>query len=463
MKTYTLPSKKVETRFSADVVVCGGGTAGVHAAVAAANEGCSVIIIEQFGSLSGSAGNGLVTPLMHMHVNGDPQCSYITPLLNAKLDEIDGLYPDRRQFDPMAIRYASERLCLEAGVKILYYHFISDVITENGVVKGIVTVSKSGTYVIEGKEFIDCTGDGDVSVLAGATYSKGNPETGKCQPISLRYTVGGVDQKAFGEFMLEHSKQNGVTKAASFDGEKVYTAVTNTDDWVFSDLFIEAVAKGDLIPEDKAYWQVFAVPGRPDTLAFNNPEFFEDVDGTDSAHLTRAQLEGKERIYRQLRFYKKYFKGFENAYISEIAPMVGIRESRNIDTKYILTGEDLLSRKKFADYICQSNYPIDVHGVQLKCNTIAAPVNDGMPWYDIPFGSLVVKDFSNLFVAGRCVGCEFVAEASLRIQPCCRATGEAAGIGASIALGRGTSSYDVDGVEVRGIMISKGADFKEQN
>ena len=119
MKTYTLPSKKVETRFSADVVVCGGGTAGVHAAVAAANEGCSVIIIEQFGSLSGSAGNGLVTPLMHMHVNGDPQCSYITPLLNAKLDEIDGLYPDRRQFDPMAIRYASERLCLEAGGKIL--------------------------------------------------------------------------------------------------------------------------------------------------------------------------------------------------------------------------------------------------------------------------------------------------------------------------------------------------------
>ena len=461
MKAYTVPQREIPVRFSADIVVCGGGTAGVHAAIAAVNEGSSVILIEQFGSLGGSAGNALVTPVMHSHIEGDPACSYVTNLLNDRMSSLGGLDSSKRVFDPLILRIASEQLCLEAGVQLLYYTFVSGVIAENGIIKGVITASKSGEYVIEGKAFVDCTGDGDLSVLAGAEYTKGNPETGKCQPISLRYTVSGVNISEFGEFISEEITRTGNGKGASYDGKTVYAACTASDDWAMTDIFKKAISAGDLIDEDKAYWQVFKLPNRKDTLAFNNPEFFEYVDGTDSVHLTKAQTDGKAAIIKQLNFYKKYMKGFENAYISEIAPMVGVRETRNITTEYVLSSDDLLGRKKFDDAFCQSNYPVDIHGKTLKCIQNITPVNDGKPWYEIPFRSLVVKGFDNLFVAGRCLGAEFLAQSSLRVQQSARSSGEAAGLGASIAVREGIKAKDVDGRRVRAIMEDKGAIYKQ--
>lgn len=457
MNSYTL-TKKLDVKYSADVVVCGGGTAGVFAAIAAAERGRKVMIVEQFGGLGGTATFGLVTPVMHTHIPGDPQCSYIVPKLNAKLREMGAVTPDGRNFDPMGLKVALESMCMEAGVYILLHTFIADVIKDGNTIKGIVASNKSGTFVIEGKTFIDCTGDGDVSVLAGAEYTKGNPETGKCQPISLRYVVDGVDIHALGEFIKDKPAEVGINNACSYDkaNGSVYMAVCRNGNWTLSYLFDKAIEAGDLAPEDKWYWQAFCIPGRPTSVAFNNPEFFEDVDGTDAEHLTRAQLDGKQRIYRQLRFYKKYFKGFENAYIGEIAEMVGVRESRNIVTEYVLTAEDLLAKHKFEDAFCQSNYPIDIHGKSLTCKSVEA-VDDGKPWYEIPYGSLVVKGIDNLMVAGRCLGCEFLAQSSLRVQQSCRSSGEAAGIAAAMALEQGKLPKEIDGREVRKAMEQEGA------
>ena len=193
MKTFVIPQRELPAAYEADVVVCGGGTAGVFAAISAAESGKRVLIVEQFGSLGGSATNGLVTPLMHSHIAGDPACSYISLRLREKLKLYGGVDGSGRAFDSTVLKLALEELCAEAGVQLLYHTFISDVLVENGVVKAVVAGNKSGTVVIAGDMFIDCTGDGDVSVLAGAQYAKGNPETGKNQPISLRYVVGGVD------------------------------------------------------------------------------------------------------------------------------------------------------------------------------------------------------------------------------------------------------------------------------
>ncbi len=459
MKNYTL-NKTLEVKYSADVVICGGGTAGTFAAIAAAERGNSVIIVEQFGGLGGTATFGLVTPVMHTHIPGDPQCSYIAPKLNERLRNMGAVGGSGRDFDPMALKIALEGMCTEAGVKILFHSFISDVIKEGDELKGIVVSNKSGTYVVEGRIFIDCTGDGDVSVLAGADYTKGNPETGKCQPISLRYIVDGVDIPALGELLLSEVARTGVNNACSYDkaNNSVYMAVCRAGSWTLAEIFDKAVEAGDLLPEDKWYWQAFCIPGRPTSIAFNNPEFFEDVDGTDAEHLTRAQLEGKQRIYRQLKFYKKYLKGFDNAYIAEIAEMVGIRESRNIVTEYVLTAEDLLTKRKFDDAFCQSNYPIDIHGKTLNCKPVSAG-DDGKPWYEIPYGSLVVKGVDNLMVAGRCLGCEFLAQSSLRVQHSCRSSGEAAGIAASMALKENILPRDVDGKAVRAEMEAKGAAY----
>lgn len=451
-------TKQLNTFATADVVVCGGGVAGTFAAIAAAESGKSVIIIEQFGSLGGSASNGLVTPLMHTHISDNPQCSYLAARMRDKLRAIGACNETGAVFDPLAIKVASEQLCAEAGVQVLYHTFIADVIKDGNKITSVVIANKSGLSKVDGKMFIDGTGDGDVCVFAGAGYTKGNPETGKCQPTSLRYIVGGVDVPALGEFTMKHREETGVTANGNYTApNSFYASVVTKGTSVFTDLFDKAIAAGDLTPEDKAYWQVFVVPGRDDALAFNNPEFFDEVDGTDPVQLTHNQLEGKERIMRQLRFYKKYFKGFEKAYIADVAGMVGIRESRQIEAEYVLTAEDVLTHKKFDDAFAQSNYPIDVHAMVLSCKNNAQPADDGKPYYEIPYRSLVVKGIDNLFVTGRCIGSDFIAQATIRIQPTCRSSGEAAGIAAAMALDENKLPREIDGSVVRAEMVKRGA------
>ena len=443
----------------ADVVVCGGGTAGAFAAKAAADMGKDVLIVEQFGALGGTATNGLVLPIMHTHIPENPQCSYISNIIRDRMVEIGAASANGANFDPLLMKTVLETICDEAGVRMLFYTFIAETIVNDNKLEAIVVANKNGLGLIKGKIFIDGTGDGDVCVRAGAGYTKGNPETGKNQPISLRYIVANVDIRAFGEFINETIEKTGKNYAASYDGSSVYVACCAGDQWTFSDIFDEAIKNGDLIDDDKNYWQGFMVAGRENTIAFNNPEFFDEVDGTNPDHLTKTQIRGKQRILRQLQFYKKYMKGFEKAYIAEIATMVGIRESRNIETEYVLSAADLLRRVKFDDMFCQSNYPVDIHGKQLKCESNLAPVDDGKPWYEIPYRSLVVKGIDNLYITGRCLGAEFLAQSSLRVQHSVRASGEAAGIGAALALDRGILPKQVDGKEVREIMISKGAHF----
>jgi hypothetical protein len=443
----------------ADVVVCGGGTAGAFAAKAAADMGKDVLIVEQFGSLGGTATNGLVLPIMHTHIPQNPQCSYISNIVRDKMVELGAASANGANFDPLVLKAVLEGMCDEAGVKMLLHTFIAETVVNDGKLEALVVANKNGLGLIKGKMFIDSTGDGDVCVRAGAGFTKGNPETGKNQPISLRYIVANVDVDALGQFVKELIEKTGKNSGVSYDNGSVYVACCAGDKWTFSELFDEAIKNGDLTEEDKAYWQGFMVTGRKNTVAFNNPEFFDEVDGTDPIHLTKTQVAGKQRILRQLKFYKKYLKGFENAYISDIAAMVGIRESRNIEAEYVLSASDLLRRVKFDDMFCQSNYPVDIHGKVLKCEANLAPVDDGKPWYEIPYRSLVVKGFDNLFITGRCLGAEFLAQSSLRVQHSVRASGEAAGIASAIALDRDILPREVDGAEVRGIMIEKGAQF----
>ncbi len=462
-RTYTEPQRKIKVSGSYDICVCGGGVSGVVAAIAAAEQGKSVILVEQQGALGGSATLSLVTPVMHSGIEGNPACSYIADMINKrsiargcgeKCDENEG------NFDPLALKYLLEEMALEANVKILYYSFISGVIRCGNIVKGIVVENKDGRSVIEAKVFIDATGDADVGVMAGAKYFKGDEKTGKNQPLSLRYIVGGVDIDRFWDFLKSHEKPHHTANSRS--GQVLHTAVTANGEWTLSKIFDRAIENGDLTFDDKVYWQVFGLPGRKDGLAFNCPEIFKNTDATKTENLTNAQIIGKKAIFRQLRFYKKYLKGFENAYIAEIASLVGIRESRRLETEYVLKSVDLFVRKKFPDTICQSNYPVDVHGLELNLDgveNLESLEKDPLPFYDIPFRCLVVKGIDNLLVSGRCIGSEFIAQSSIRVMQSCRATGEAAGIGAALALEKGVSPKDIDGTEVRKMMLKKGAVF----
>ena len=448
----------------ADVVVCGGGTAGAFAAIAAAEQGKKVLVIEQFGSLGGTATNGLVTPVMHTHMRTDPQCSYIQKKLVKKQLQYTGCNEKGNMFDPLVLRLALEELCVEAGVNILYHTYIANVEVENGSVTAVKIVNKAGEQLVKGKAFIDATGDGDVSVMAGANFSKGNPETGINQPMSLRYIVGGVDIPKAGAFMRGEANRTGLIGAYCKEEDPYntfYAGGIGSKAWALTEWFDAGIAAGELEEMDKAYWQVFTIPGRRDGLAFNCPEFFENIDATNPDDLTISQLKGKKAIFRQLMFYRKHFPGFENAYIAEIASMVGIRESREIETEYVMQAVDLYAQKKFDDMFCQSNYPIDVHGKAHNCSFDGIEKDEARPWYDIPYRSIVVKGVDNLWVAGRCLGAEFIVQSSLRVQHSVRSSGEAAGIAAAMALDAGVPAREIDGRKVRETMIALGADFQD--
>ena len=367
-RNYIEPQRELSVSYTADVVIVGGGTAGAVAAIAAAREGAKVVVIEQFGSLGGSSTNGLVCPNMRVSVNGNPSCSSVAADLFARLVKygasVDNGTPMPDVFDPVVMSIVLEEMCDEAGVTVLYHTYFCDAIKTGNTLDGVIIENKAGRSVVEGKVFIDCSGDADLSVRAGANYTKGNPETGKNQPISLRYVVGGVNRTELSAFIAEQIEKTGVNYAASPQG--CYAAVTGLTRYTMSDLFDEAIAAGDLIEDDKLYWQMFNLPWRSDALAFNNPEFFDFVDATNPDHLNFTQMKGKQAIRRQLAFYKKYMRGFENAYIAEIASMVGIRESRNVVCEYTLTAEDCINQKKFDDKIAQTNYPVDFHGRKLN-------------------------------------------------------------------------------------------------
>ncbi len=458
---YSQIVKTVSIRYHADVVVCGGGTAGAFAALAAADAGKSVILIEQFGGLGGTATQGLVTPVMSSYIEGEPKCSYLANELNALLKERNALDDlTGRIFDPMMLKICLEQMCLRRKIKILFYSFITDVLMEENLLKAVVVANKSGMMAVGGSVFIDATGDGDVSVLCGAEYTKGDPQTGKNQPISLRYIIDNVDCAALSAFFASEIECTGIDNGTCLSApDELYAAVSRAGSQTLHSLFEKAIAAGDLIPEDSWYWQMFKITGRPGSIGFNNPEFFEDVDGTDVEHLTRAQLEGKQAVFRQLRFYQKYMKGFENAYIAEIAPMVGVRESRNICTEYVVTAHDLLSRRKFPDAFCQSNYPIDVHGKTLYFAEQESSDAGESPFFEIPCRSLMVKNVQNLLVAGRCLGAEFLAQAAIRTQHTMRSSGEAAGILAALAAEQHAPVKELDGQLVRRIMKERGAEY----
>lgn len=462
MSTIDLSSLPVYAE--AEVVVCGGGTAGAFAALAAAREGRDTLLIEQFGTLGGTATVGLTTPLMHSHIDGNPQCSYISRLLLERLLQMGGANPQGNRFDPLLLGIALEQLCVESGVRLLLHTFIPEVVLNDGAISALVIANKAGLSLVKGKVFIDATGDGDISVRAGASYNKGNPQTGKNQPMSLRYIIDNVDFAALGDFFRETAERTGVNRNASAgpgETDMYADCCKSMKPATLTPLFEEAIANGDLTVEDHLYWQAFGLPGRPGSIAFNCPEFFEHIDGTNPEDLTLAQVNGKKAILRQLAFYKKYFKGFEKAYIAEIAGMVGIRESREITTDYVLTAEDIIRKRKFDDMFCQSNYPIDIHGAVLQNTYLKDTPVDDRPWYDIPFRSLLVKGVENLMVAGRCMGTDFIAEATSRIQPNARSSGEAAGIGAALALRDGISVHQVNGADVRAVMVSHGAQYAE--
>ena len=236
----------------------------------------------------------------------------------------------------------------------------------------------------------------------------------------------------------------------------VHTAMVWDKGWTLEPLFRQAVADGVLRESDGNYFQVFSMAGRPGELAFNCPRISAEVDGTDPFHLTRAQITGREITQRYLAFCRRYLPGCEDAYLVFTAPMVGVRESRRIRGEYYLTVEDVLGGRKFADAICRNNYPLDIHRdpKDEKPSLVKLPPGE---YHEVPYRCLVPLGVDQLLVAGRCLSASFEAQSSVRIQPNCRAMGQAAGLAAALSLQQGLTPRALDGEQLRAALRARGA------
>lgn len=381
-----------------DVIVIGGGTAGVAAAVAAGRNGVGTLLIERYGFLGGSMTASLVNPFMEFHAGGEQIVCGIFQEMIDRLKDLYG-YDERTQaFDVEAMKLVADQMVKEAGVKLLLHTCVIDALVEGNAIRGIDVHNKSGRQVILGKVIVDATGDGDVAAMAGAPYEKGRKEDGLTQPMTLNFRMGGVDV----ERMPTGEEINRCYKGAK--------------------------ARGDVtIPREDVLW--FPTMRRGE-IHFNTTRIVR-ADGTSAEDLTRAEVEGRRQMAELAKFLKAEVAGFEEAYLSSSAAEIGIRESRRIMGEYVITGEDITEARKFKDVIARGSYPIDIHSPTGE-GTVNPPMAPGAS-YDIPYRSLVPKDIDNLLVAGRCISSTHEGQSAIRVIPIVVAIGQAAGVAAALS------------------------------
>lgn len=417
-----------------DLIVVGGGTAGCAAAYTAGKLGLKTLLIEKNIHLGGTITSALVVPAMK---SGEHQIN--TDFYNELTTELHSIggqatyLGNKGWFNPELTKIALDTLMAKANVEVFFDCHIRDVILEDNKIKGVI-ISKEMLSVynekieqqnkgllvsIGAKYIIDATGNCEIGKLCGCEFLE---EMKKDQPVSLRFMMGGVDVPHFAKWLKDYDKDKNVTTVEDIDGFiHLSTAYTwdKGNKWALAPLFEDAVNKRILKDHDRNYFQIFTVAGMPSTIAFNCPRIIDYTKTLDVVNMSKALQLARKNIFRLANFCKIYLPGFENSYISNIADMLGVRVSRRIKGKYVYTIDNVKSGKKFEHPVVVSNYPVDVHSKDKDSSTLEI-VKD----YTLPLESLMSADIDNLFVVGRCISADFMAQGALRVQASCFSMGE---------------------------------------
>jgi hypothetical protein len=458
-RTIELPPRRGTLVNDTDVLVVGGGPAGIAAAVGAAGTGARVLLVERYGFLGGNATAALVMPLMSFHAHrdqiprlditalfppdqgpGDPVVAGVFRSFVSRLIYAGGaLEPSPLTgytvpFDPEVLKLVALDLLDDAGVEYLFHSFASGVLGQ-GRIDGVVFEGKSGPIVVKARCVVDCTGDGDIAALAGAPFEIGRDEDGLVQPMTLMFRMVDFEREAFAAYAKAHPQE--------------WRGVHGL--W---DLVRRATAAGELelSREDILF---FATP-HPREVSINSTRITGAL-GTSVFDLTRAEWEGRRQFRQIAAFLRKYVPGFAEAYAAQTGVQVGVRETRRITGDYQLTGLDIMAARKHEDVIARGAYPIDIHNPAGK-GTILERVPPGDA-YDIPFRCLLPQGVANLLVAGRCISGTHVAHSSYRIMPISMATGHAAGVAAALAVRGGVAARDLPAIDVQRELLRQGADL----
>lgn len=384
-------------RFTAGVAVVGGGVAGVAAAVAAARAGVDVYLIERYGFLGGTATGGLVARFQPgPDVKRQPVIRGIYEEICERLGEYDAIHDNL--FDPEMMKYVALDLCEEADVHILLHSLVYGVDVGNGAVEALRFYTKQGPRTLAAKTYVDATGDGDVSALAGADFQVGRASDGLQQPMTLVFQLGNIDMERF--------------KSA---------------DWNRLNSFFEREVK--VLASRR---RIFFFTWREGTLGFVMTHV-AGLDSLDVEDITRAEVDARRQALAIYRFFRRHVPGCKHC-VMDTASQIGIRESRRLIGDYVLTREDVLNARKFEDSIGCSTSWIDIHNPDGRGVLHELVVNDD--WFEIPLRAVVVKGFKNLLVAGRCISATHEAQGAIREMPTCILTGQGAGAAAALAAER---------------------------
>jgi len=409
MDTITEGARQTPVRAQADVVVAGGGPAGIAAAVGAARAGARTFVIERFGYLGGQATGGLVLCLVETDRYGFGVCRELTDRLASFKGSVRKPPPPAEKkewtegasfsgcevadFDPELYKCVANDLVYESGAELLLHTFTVGSFVEKGAVKAVIVESKAGREAIRGKAFVDATGDADIAAFSGAPFHLDKHPWG----INLDFRFGGVDVQRTLQWRREHRDR--------------YEALMRTMEKDVGEIG----------------WDITT---RPDVVWGGSPHFY-DADGLNPADLTRVEVEGRRQVLKGLEFLRRNMPGFESAFMLDTATQPGVRETRRIVGEYTLTKADVVEARRFRDAVVSSIF-------------------------DIPLRCLVPQKVDGLLASGRCISVTHEAHGTIRNIPPCMATGQAAGVAAALAARTNTPPRSLGIAELQKLLAEQG-------
>jgi ribulose 1,5-bisphosphate synthetase/thiazole synthase len=455
------PKRKVPILTETDVLVVGGGPAGISAALAAAREGVNTIIVERYGCFGGVITQTMVGTIawyryaktvdaggigQEFERRAKEEGATINIIGNVKNKEMvatlehEGLIvdgePTYEVLDTEKFKFLIDKMILDAGVRPLLHCYVTDVIMEGEKIIGVITESKSGRQAIMAKRIIDATGDADVAFYAGAPFRKNSKD--ELMEVTVNYGCSGIN---VGKFLMYVYLNPG----------KIGDWGETQDEDAFSTYLVEPfnkARKAGEIPEDvniESYWTNYTDAG--EITSFNGIHM-HNIDPTSVWDLTKAEIMGRQRVIWAVNALKKYTPGFKKARLRTIGSSLGIRESRKIIGEYEITENDVRDQARFEDSIGICPEFIDGYGIAIMPKTGR--------YFHVPYRIMVPKNVENLLVAGRCVAGDRISHAATRQMCCCFVTGQATGVAAAISIKYQTTCRNVDISTVQTVLKKRG-------
>ncbi|MDX2202325.1 MAG: FAD-dependent oxidoreductase [Hyphomicrobiaceae bacterium] len=432
-RTLLEPARHVPVHGAWETVVLGGGPAGIAAATASARAGRRTLLIERYGFLGGMGTAAGVTNFCGLHANVHGEHKRVVQGIAAdlldRIDRLGGLnapHPvmgriQAQAYDTAAYKLAADDLLLAAGAEILFHALAAGVhMADEGRIAALYVETKSGRRAVLGDIFIDCSGDGDLAAWAGAPFEVGDGAGNLLYPSAM-FRINAVDPAR-----VDHDW--GALARLMADAERASNR--------------RFPRKSPIVRPQRS-----GIEWRANMTQVAD-EDGRAVDGTDAAALSRGEIAGRRQIADVFQFLKTV-PGFEASYIVDIAPQLGIRETRRILGAYALSEADVLSCADFDDSIGVNGWPVEAHVAGDVVFKFAAPGSRG--FNELPYRMLLPRNVGNLLVAGRCASMTHMGQSAARVSGACFVMGEAAGTAADMALagGTGPSAIDVAALQQR--------------